>query len=421
MHHFEYKNGEMNCEDVPIRLIAKEVGTPFYCYSQATLTRHVNAFLDPFSSSDALICYAVKANSNLAILNLLFRLGCGADIVSGGELFRVLKAGVDPKKVVYSGVGKTKEEIGKALKAGILSLNIESAQELKVVSEVARSLNLQAPIAIRVNPDIDPKTHPYISTGLLHNKFGIPIEDAIALFLQASKDPNLRISGIDCHIGSQVTELGPFIDAVRSIKKVILYLKEHGISLSHLDLGGGLGIAYREEEPPHPRDYAKAVIEEIKDLNFTLILEPGRTIVGNAGILVTEVLYTKQTPVKKFIIVDAAMNDLIRPGLYNAYHEILPVMDHSKKRSEMVDVVGPVCETGDFLARDREMMPVNPGELLAVMSAGAYGFSMASNYNSRQRGAEVLVNGDKFSVIRTRESLQDLVLGESLPPWEHPP
>jgi len=417
MHHFNYKNGELNCEDVPLRKIADEVGTPFYCYSQATLTRHVKAFIEPFSSIDSLICYAVKANSNLAVLQLLFSLGCGADIVSEGELFRATSAGVDPKKVVFSGVGKTESEIIAALKAEVLSLNVESAQEMELVSKVAEKLKVKAPISIRVNPDIDPKTHPYISTGLLHNKFGVPLDEAHELFRKAKKDPNLEILGVDCHIGSQVTELNPFIEALKSLLGVIRKMQSEGITIHHLDLGGGLGITYKDEEPPHPRDYAKAVIKELKDLNLKLILEPGKAIVGNAGVLVTKVLFTKKTPLKEFVIVDAAMNDLLRPALYQAYHEITPIVENPKGSPIEVDVVGPVCESGDFLARDRKFAPSTRNDLLAVMSAGAYAFTMSSNYNSRPRVAEVLVNGNEFAVVRKRESLEDLIRGESLPDW----
>lgn len=417
MHHFNFKNGEMHCEDIPLKKIAKEIGTPFYCYSQATLNRHVQQFSDPFKGAKSLLCYAVKANSNIAVLKLLFSLGCGADIVSGGELFRVLKAGGDRKKIVFSGVGKTEEEIIYALKERILSLNIESAQELELVSNIAKRLKIKAPISLRINPDIDPKTHPYISTGLLQNKFGIPFKEALDLFHKTSKDPNLDLVGIDCHIGSQVTQLTPFLDAFKSIKNTIKQLQSKGIKIGHLNIGGGLGITYSDENPPHPRDYAKALLGELEGLDLTLIMEPGRVIVGNAGILVTKVLFTKRTPQKEFVIVDAAMNDLIRPGLYNAHHEIVPVKESSKGSTKVVDVVGPVCETGDFLARDRKMPNVSQGELLAVMSAGAYGFSMSSNYNSRPRVAEILVNGNKYAVIRKRETLGDLLSGEGIPSW----
>lgn len=417
MHHFNYKGGELYCEEIPIQKIADKVGTPFYCYSQATLTRHVQQFCDPFKGVKALPCYAVKANSNIAILKLLFSLGCGADIVSAGELYRVIKAGGDRRKVVFSGVGKTGSEIEYALKEKILCLNVESAQELDLISIVAKRLKLKAPISIRVNPDIDPKTHPHISTGLLENKFGIPLKEAINLFHKASKDKNLKVIGIDCHIGSQVTKIEPFLDALRSIKATILKLKKDGITISHLDIGGGLGITYNDESPPHPKDYAKAVIKELKGLDITLVMEPGRVIVGNAGILVTKVLYTKTGPKKEFVIVDAAMNDLIRPVLYDAHQKIIPVTEPKKVGAKIVDVVGPVCETGDFLARARKLPSVTQGNLLAIMSAGAYGFSMSSNYNSRPRIPEVLVNGKELAVVRRRETLDDLLLGEKIPKW----
>lgn len=417
MHHFNFKNGELFCEEVSLKKIATEVGTPYYCYSQATLTRHVQQFSDPFKAIKAIPCYAVKANSNIAILKLLFSLGCGGDIVSAGELYRALKAGADKRKIVFSGVGKTEEEIEYALKEKILSINVESAQELELISKVSKRLKLKASISIRVNPDIDPKTHPHISTGLLQNKFGIPMDEAIGLFHKASKDKNLIVIGIDCHIGSQVTKIEPFLDTLKSIKKTILKLKSDGIKISHLDIGGGLGITYSDEEPPHPKEYAKAIIKALKGLDITLVMEPGRVIVGNAGILVTRVIFTKPGPKKEFVIVDAAMNDLIRPVLYSAYQEIIPVSKPFKKGTKIVDVVGPVCETGDFLARDRKMSKVSPGDLLAVMSAGAYGFSMSSNYNSRPRVAEILVSGNKYAVIRKRETLKDLLLGEKIPSW----
>ncbi|MFC2075143.1 diaminopimelate decarboxylase [Bdellovibrionota bacterium] len=421
MHHFNYKKGELHCEEVQLRKIANEIGTPFYCYSQATITRHAREFIEPFVGTNSLICYAVKANSNLSVLKLLFSLGCGADIVSIGELRMALRAGADPQKIVFSGVGKKREEIAAALKANILLFNVESAQELQLIGQVAKELKITAPVSLRVNPDIDAKTHPYITTGLHENKFGIPMEEAIDLFHRAHEDKNLRVVGIDCHIGSQLTELSPFIQALKSLKEKIKQLRDDGIEIEFLDLGGGLGITYQNEEPPHPREYAKAIIEEIRDLNITLIMEPGRTIVGNAGILVTEVLFTKTTPSKEFVIVDAAMNDLIRPGLYDAYQEILPVKEkpHAKKR--VVDVVGPVCETGDFLARNRQLQETTSGELLAVMSAGAYGFSMSSNYNARGRVAEILVSGNQFAVIRARETVEDLVKNEIPPQWSLSP
>ena len=416
MHHFQYRENELYAEEVPVRQIARKVGTPFYLYSAATLRRHYRVFDQAFKTLPHLVCYAVKANSNLAVLRLLAREGAGADIVSGGELFRALKAGIPAEKIVFSGVGKTAREIRLALKAGILMFNVESLEELKSIARIARKMKKKAPIAIRVNPDVNPKTHPYISTGLKENKFGLDVETAFKAYQLAKEDPYLEIVGIDCHIGSQLTQLSPFVEALRRIKAFLKRLATVGISVRYLDLGGGLGIVYGEEEPPPPEKYAQALIEELNDLSVTLILEPGRVLVGNAGILVTKVLYYKETPAKKFLIVDAGMNDLLRPAFYQAYHEIIPVL--KKERPSIVaDVVGPICETGDFLARERELPLVKPGELLAVMSAGAYGFVMASNYNSRPRPAEVMVNGEEFYVVRRRETYAKLVAGEKIPPF----
>ncbi len=416
MHHFQYRENELYAEEVPVRRIARKVGTPFYLYSAATLRRHYRVFDQAFKTLPHLVCYAVKANSNLAVLRLLAREGAGADIVSGGELFRALKAGIPAEKIVFSGVGKTAREIRLALKAGILMFNVESLEELKSIARIARKMGKKAPIAIRVNPDVNPKTHPYISTGLKENKFGLDVETAFKAYQLAKEDPYLEIVGIDCHIGSQLTQLSPFVEALRRIKAFLKRLATVGISVRYLDLGGGLGIVYGEEEPPPPEKYAQALIEELNGLSVTLILEPGRVLVGNAGILVTKVLYYKETPAKKFLIVDAGMNDLLRPAFYQAYHEIIPVL--KKERPSIVaDVVGPICETGDFLARERELPLVKPGELLAVMSAGAYGFVMASNYNSRPRPAEVMVNGEEFYVVRRRETYAKLVAGEKIPPF----
>ncbi len=416
MHHFQYRENELYAEEVPVRQIARKVGTPFYLYSAATLRRHYRVFDQAFKTLPHLVCYAVKANSNLAVLRLLAREGAGADIVSGGELFRALKAGIPAEKIVFSGVGKTAREIRLALKAGILMFNVESLEELKSIARIARKMGKKAPIAIRVNPDVNPKTHPYISTGLKENKFGLDVETAFKAYQLAKEDPYLEIVGIDCHIGSQLTQLSPFVEALRRIKAFLKRLATVGISVRYLDLGGGLGIVYGEEEPPPPEKYAQALIEELNGLSVTLILEPGRVLVGNAGILVTKVLYYKETPAKKFLIVDAGMNDLLRPAFYQAYHEIIPVL--KKERPSIVaDVVGPICETGDFLARERELPLVKPGELLAVMSAGAYGFVMASNYNSRPRPAEVMVNGEEFYVVRRRETYAKLVAGEKIPPF----
>ena len=367
-------------------------------------------------------CFAVKACSNLSILNLFAQMGGGADIVSGGELFRAIKAGIDPQKIIYSGVGKTKAEMREALEAGILMFNVESPQELDRLQAVASAMQITAQIAFRINPDVDPKTHAYISTGLAKNKFGIPVNEALQEYLRANTMEHIEIVGVSCHIGSQLTQVSPFIEALRKVKTFITSLEQEGIQIKYLDLGGGVGITYDDEQPPHPEDYAAAIREELGDLGYTLILEPGRVITGNAGVLVTEIQYTKVNTggeqEKRFIIVDAAMNDLARPSLYSAHHDILPIQEKNQgadSTQHEVDVVGPICETGDFMARDRMMPEVQPGELLAVMSSGAYGFSMASTYNSRPRVAEVLVDGDDFQVIRQREQYEDLIKGEVLP------
>ncbi len=414
MHHFQFRNGELYAEEVPVRKIARRVGTPFYLYSAATLKRHFQVFDQAFASIPHLVCYSVKANSNLAVLRLLAKEGAGADIVSGGELYRALKAGIPPQKIVFSGVGKTAREMREALRAGILMFNVESLGEMKLLSRVAKRLGTKAPIAIRVNPDVDPKTHPYISTGLKKNKFGLDVETALEAYRLAQEDPHLEIVGVDCHIGSQLTQISPFVEALRRIKDFIRRLEKENIRVRYLDLGGGLGIVYGDEAPPPPKDYASALIKELGDLEITLVLEPGRVLVGNAGILVTKVLYYKETPTKKFLIVDAGMNDLLRPAFYQAYHEIVPVIQ-KERPEEVVDVVGPICETGDFLAQERRLPLPKPGELLAVMSAGAYGFVMSSNYNSRPRPPEVLVHGDEFYVVRKRENYARLIAGERIP------
>ena len=414
MHHFQYRNGRLHAEAADIEAIAREVGTPFYLYSHATLSQHFKAFDQAFAGIPHITCFAVKSCSNIAILRLFSSLGGGADIVSGGELFRALKAGVDPKKIVYSGVGKTEEELRQALHAGILMFNVESEQELEALQSAAADLNVTAPVSFRVNPDVDPKTHAYISTGLAKNKFGIAIEQALAVYQRACQMPNIEVKGVSCHIGSQLTQVGPFVESLRKVKHFIARLAENNIRISHLDLGGGLGITYDQEEPPHPDAYAEAIKAELGDLNCTLILEPGRVIVGNAGILVSRILYTKTNIAKKFMIVDAGMNDLARPSLYGAYHAILPVNEQRTGRV-VADVVGPICETGDFLAKEKEVPDCEPGDLLAVMSAGAYGFSMASNYNTRPRVAEVLAKDDGYHLIRHRETYSDLIRGEELP------
>lgn len=414
MHHFQYRNKEMYCEDVPIQAIARQVGTPFYLYSHATLTRHFKTFNDAFEGLDRLVCFSAKANTSMAVLKLLANLGSGLDIVSGGELYRGLEAGFSPDHIVYSGVGKRVDEIDFALETGILMFNIESLEELELIQLRAAALHKKAFISIRVNPDVDPKTHPYISTGLKKNKFGIDTESALSAYQSASRMSHISVVGIDCHIGSQITEIQPFEEALKSLKSLIQQLGTMGIDIRYLDMGGGLGITYREESPPQPAEYARAISNVLGDLKIQLILEPGRVIVGNAGILVTQVLYRKKGLVKEFVIADAAMNDLMRPILYNAYHEALPVVQ-SQGEPFTADIVGPICETGDFLAQDRQMAPVQSGELLALMSAGAYGFVMSSNYCSRLRAAEVMVKGDKFAVIKDRETYADLIAGESVP------
>jgi diaminopimelate decarboxylase (EC 4.1.1.20) len=414
MHYFNFKGNDLYCEDTPLRSLVEKWGTPLYLYSHRTLCRHFEVFDSAFERHPHLVCFSVKANSNLALLKIFITQGGGADVVSGGELFRVLKAGIDPKKVVYSGVGKTEEEISFALEAGILMFNIESSEELTVINRQAKELNTKAPISIRVNPDIDPKTHPYISTGLKKNKFGIDLPHSLEEYRFARSLEHIEIIGVDCHIGSQITETGPFVEALRKVITLISELRQEGIAIRYLDLGGGLGITYAEEVPPHPNEYARAILNEIQGQALTLILEPGRVIVGNAGVLVTKVLYTKTTQEKNFVIVDAGMNDLIRPSLYNAYQEIVPIAKKTEERYT-ADIVGPICESGDFLARDRVMAKVQKGDFLAIMSAGAYGFAMSSNYNSRPRPAEVLVAGKDSFLIRQRESFEDLIRGETIP------
>ncbi|MBW1670956.1 MAG: diaminopimelate decarboxylase [Deltaproteobacteria bacterium] len=413
MNHFNYKDKELYCEDIPVKEIASKVKTPFYLYSSATLTRHFNVFNKAFSGHPHLICFAVKANSNLTVLNLLGELGAGADIVSGGELYRALKAGIPADKIVYSGVGKTEKEIREAVKADILMFNVESMEELDAISRQARRLKCRVRVSFRVNPDVDANTHPYISTGLKKNKFGLPMSQALKAYKVASDRDELDVVGIDCHIGSQLIQVEPFVDAMGRLKSLLQELDGFGIRLEFIDIGGGLGIKYHDEIPPDPDTYAKALLSEVKDLPHCLIIEPGRSIVGNAGILVTKILYTKDTEEKRFYIVDAAMNDLARPALYEAYHEILPVIE-TDGHLHPADIVGPICETGDFLARERPMPDLNQGSLLAVMSAGAYGFTMSSNYNSRPRVSEVMVKDDHFKVIRKRETYTSLLRGETI-------
>lgn len=414
MHDFHYIDNELFCEDVSVSDIARDVKTPFYLYSYETLKRHFRAFDDSFKGIDHLTCFSMKSNSNMAVLRLFAEEGGGVDIVSGGELYRAIRAGVDPGKIVYSGVGKTAEELEYAVSSDILMFNSESDQELIALNEAAKRLNKKARVSIRVNPDVDPQTHPYISTGLKENKFGIDIKRSLDQYKVAAGLGNLVVTGVSCHIGSQLTKVSPFVDSIRKIKELIAGLKEAGIHIRYLDIGGGLGITYNDEKPPVPAEYADAIREEIRDTCLTLILEPGRVIAGNASILVAKVLYTKSTGEKNFIIVDAAMNDLMRPSLYGSFHGVQAVKTKDNKKIR-ADIVGPICESGDFLAKDREVEPLDQGDLLAVMSAGAYGFTMSSTYNSRPRVAEVMVKGDIYRVIRKRETYEDLVKGEEVP------
>jgi diaminopimelate decarboxylase len=414
MHHFKYRENALYCEDVAISEIAGEIGTPFYLYSHATLKRHFQAFSSAFEGIDNLICYSAKANTNLAVLKLFADLGCGLDIVSGGELYRGLTSGFSPDHVVYSGVGKSADEIDYSLEKGILMFNVESLVELELINERAGRLNKRASIAIRVNPDVDPKTHPYISTGLKKNKFGIEVQAAIEAFRVAERLEHVDAVGVACHIGSQITDSDPFEEALKSLKTLINELKQMGTNIKYLDMGGGLGITYADEKPPPIEEYAGTIIEQLKDMDLKLILEPGRVFVGNAGILVTKVLYRKTGGAKNFVIVDAGMNDLMRPTLYNAFHAIEPVIN-SRQDLIVADVVGPICESSDFLAVDRSMADVDSGDLLAVMSAGAYGYVMSSNYCSRPRVAEVMVKDSLFQVVKSRESYADLMRGETVP------
>ncbi|WP_026376604.1 diaminopimelate decarboxylase [Aestuariibacter salexigens] len=412
MDFFNYQQDVLHGEQVPLHEIASQFGTPCYVYSRATIERHWHAFDKAAGEHPHLICYAVKANSNLGVLSVMAKLGSGFDIVSGGELARVIAAGGDPTKVVFSGVGKTEQEIAYALEQKILCFNVESVAELERINHVAGQMHCQAPISIRVNPDVDAKTHPYISTGLKANKFGIPSEQAIDVYEFAASLPNLSIVGMDCHIGSQLTDLSPFVDALDRLLALIDELAEKGISIKHLDVGGGLGVTYKDEQPPHPDNYSAALAERLASRReLTLIYEPGRAIMANAGVLLTKVEFLKQGEEKNFAIVDAAMNDLIRPALYSAWQNIIPVNRALQRERHVYDVVGPICETGDFLGKDRELA-IAPDDLLAVRSAGAYGFVMASNYNSRCRPAEIMVDGDQVHLVRERESLKDLWKGE---------
>ena len=415
MDHFHYRDGRLFAEEVDLTALAAEYGTPCYVYSRATIERHWRAFDQALASRKHLVCYAVKANSNLAVLNVLARLGAGFDIVSVGELERVLRAGGDPAKVVFSGVGKRADEMRRALEVGIRCFNVESEAELHRLNAVAGELGKRAPVALRVNPDVDAGTHPYISTGLKENKFGIDIQAAPAIYAEAARLPHVEVVGVDCHIGSQLTSVAPFVDALDRVLLLLDQLAAQGIEIKHLDLGGGLGIRYRDEDPPLPADHADAVLARLGARPQEIIIEPGRAIVGNAGVLLARVEYLKCTPHRNFAIVDAAMNDLLRPTLYGAWQQILPVVPREGSVRRTYDVVGPVCETGDFLGKDRELA-IEPGDLLAVRSAGAYGFVMSSNYNTRPRAAEVMVDGVQAYLVRWRETLEQLMAGETLLP-----
>jgi diaminopimelate decarboxylase len=414
MHFFKYRGSELFAEQVPVKRLAEQYGTPLYIYSYNTLLRHFKAYDDAFNDYPHIICFAVKSNSNTAILRLFAKNGGGADIVSGGELQAALKAGIPAKKIVYAGVGKTEDEIRFALRKKILMFNVESEDEMREIDIVAGKMRTKAPIALRINPDIDPETHPYITTGMKKHKFGIPIEDALEYYQFASRLKNISVIGIHKHIGSQITKISPFVDALKRVLFLIDELNAQGVAIRYLDVGGGLGISYKDEEPPVPKDLACSLMPLLEGRRLTLIMEPGRSIVGNAGILVTRTLYLKKGPEKEFVIVDAGMNDLIRPSLYEAYHHILPVT-RTKRGTVLCDVVGPICESGDFLARQRELKRIRQGEYLAVLSAGAYGFSMSSNYNSRPRAAEVLVKDGEHFLIRQRETYNDLVRNERTP------
>ncbi len=414
MQDFQYQNGQLFCEGVALSDIAQQVGTPFFAYSHRALTRQIRAYKEAFSEVPHLIAFAVKANANIAVLKLFGNESGGADIVSGGELYRALAAGIDPQKLVFAGVGKTKEEMTAALQAGILMFNIESSQELIALDEAAKTLGVQAPVALRVNPNVNPETHPYISTGLKKSKFGIDIEKAVSEYQLAARLSHIEVVGIHSHIGSQLTQVKPFVDALQLISDMIDRLRAQNLDIRHWDIGGGLGITYDSENPPLPKEMADAILPLLKKSGCNIILEPGRSLAGNAGVLVTRVIYTKEGEAKSFVVVDAGMNDLIRPSLYQAYHAIRPIVEHSRPE-KVVDVVGPICESGDFLAQERALPEMKSGELLAVMSAGAYAFTMSSNYNARPRPAEILVHDTSFDIIRARETMDDLLRGERIP------
>ena len=411
---FSRRDGHLYVEHLQVAEIVSQVGTPVYLYSAGELLRAYTALDEAFGASRHLICYSIKANMNLAVVNTLVRRGAGVDVTSRGELFRALEAGADPTKIIYSGVGKRDDEIQAALEAGIKLFNIESRGELRHVDSVAGQLGVRAPVTFRVNPDVDPMTHPYISTGLRTSKFGIPIAEAVEAYAEAKALPNIEVVGVDCHIGSQLVSIEPFADALALVRDLVTELRRAGHGIEIIDVGGGLGVTYAEEVPPSPEEYAAAVQGAIGDLDCEILLEPGRSLTANAGILVTRVLYTKGTDEKSFVVVDGAMNDLLRPALYGSYQRVEPV-GPARAGVSTVDIVGPVCESGDFLAKDRSFPSVEEGDLLAVRSAGAYGFAMSSNYNGRLRAAEVLVRGDRFAVVREREGLEDLIRGETIP------
>ncbi|PYO22220.1 MAG: diaminopimelate decarboxylase [Candidatus Rokuibacteriota bacterium] len=413
--YYPYRHGQLCCESVPLTKLADAVGTPAYVYSKAALLDSYRAYDHAFKDVPHLICYSIKANSNLAVIATLARAGAGADIVSGGELQRALRAGVPAKKIIFSGVGKTRDEMRDALKAEILLFNVESVGELRALDEVARELGTRAPVALRVNPDVDPQTHKYIATGLKSAKFGIPHTQALAAYEEAAGLRGIQVVGADMHIGSQLTKALPLGDAVARVAALVKQLRERGVEITTIDVGGGLGIRYRDETPPTHAEYATVLLPALKELGVTVLLEPGRSIVGNAGALLTRVLYHKPTDAKTFVVVDAAMNDLVRPAFYDSYHAIVPVAEaRAAAPVETADVVGPICESGDFFAKDRALPRPEEGDLLAILSAGAYGFAMASNYNTRPRPVEVLVDGDRYTIVRRRETFEDLVAGETI-------
>ncbi|MCW8861785.1 MAG: diaminopimelate decarboxylase [Rhodospirillales bacterium] len=421
MDHFTYRDGVLCAEDVPLSQIAEAVGTPFYCYSTATLEHHYKVFADALSGLDATVCYAVKANPNIAVISTLARLGAGADVVSGGELKRAMAAGVPPEKIVFSGVGKTRDELAQAIASGVMQINVESEPELQALNDVAMEAGVKAPVALRINPDIDAKTHAKISTGKSENKFGIEWTRAHAVYSRAAKMPGIDITGVAVHIGSQLTDLQPFHDAFRRLRDLVAMLRADGLPIRRLDLGGGLGIPYDGEPTPGPAEYAAVVRDTVADLGCSLVFEPGRMIVGNAGVMVSRIIYVKEGATRTFLIIDAAMNDLMRPSLYDAYHAIVPVSEPAGNAPQKpVDVVGPVCETGDTFCRQRPMPPVAAGDLLALRTAGAYGAAMASTYNTRPLLPEVLVSGKAFSLVRKRVEVEDIIAMDRLPAWISP-